>query len=374
MSPSSSPDYPGVPAASALDLDLDVVSLTRAVCDIPSVSREERVLADAVEAALRPLPHLRVERLGNTVVARTDLGRAERVVLAGHLDTVPLTDPPNLPVRVEGEHLVGRGVTDMKSGVAVQLRLAAHVPEPVRDVTYVFYECEEIGEVDNGLRRVAAERPDLLAADFAVLLEPSDDAVEGGCNGTVSVRVHTRGSAAHAARPWMGHNALHDVQEVLRRVTEHQPPEVEVDGLAYRQSLNAVLIDGGIADNVIPDHVVTTVNLRFAPSRTAAQALAWLTEEVFAGLEVETVDAADGARPGLDRPAAARFVEAVGLPVRAKLGWTDVSRFSALGVPAVNFGPGEAQYAHRDDERCRIEQITGAEAALRGWLTTEGER
>lgn len=353
---------------SPLDPEQDVVSLTAALCDIPSVSLQEGDLADAVEAAVRRLPHLSVLRDGNAVVARTELGRPERVVLAGHLDTVPLTTPANLPVRREGDYLVGRGTTDMKGGVAVQLRLAATLPEPARDVTYVFYDAEEISDEHNGLARLARNHPDLLAADFAVLLEPTDDAVEGGCNGTLTLQVHTRGVAAHSARPWMGHNAIHDVADVLARITQGQLPDVDVDGLRFRQSLNAVGVSGGIADNVIPDHAVVTVNLRYAPHWGPEQAVSYLSEEVFAGLEVEVVDNSPGARPGLDRPAATAFIDALGLPVRAKQGWTDVARFSALGVPAVNFGPGESQFAHADDERCRIDQIVAAESALRRWL------
>lgn len=357
-----------MPSQSLLDLDQDVVSLTTSLCDIPSVSLAEEELADAVERALRTLPHLNVTRDGNAVVARTEIGRPERVVLAGHLDTVPLTDPPNLPVRREGDYLVGRGTTDMKGGVAVQLRLAAGLSAPNRDVTYVFYDAEEIADEHNGLARLARTHPDLLLGDFAVLLEPTDDAVEGGCNGNITALVHTRGTAAHSARPWMGHNAIHDVADVLARIERGQLPEVDVDGLGYRQSLNAVGVSGGIAHNVIPDHAAVTVNLRFAPRWTPDQAVNYLVEDVFAGLEVEILDRSAGARPGLDRPAAAAFVQALGLPVRAKQGWTDVARFSALGIPAVNFGPGEAQYAHADDERCRVSQLVDAEAALLRWL------
>lgn len=365
----------GDPTAPApLDLSADVVTLTAAVCDIPSVSRDEARLADAVEAALRALPHLTVVRDGDAVVARTDLGRPERVVLAGHLDTVPLTDPPNLPVRREGDYLVGRGTTDMKGGVAVMLRLAARLTDPVRDVTYVFYDGEEIADTYNGLARLVRNTPELVRGDFAVLLEPSDGGIEGGCNGNATVRVHTRGTACHSARPWMGHNAIHDVAGVLDRIVAADVPDVEVDGLLYRQSLNAVAVHGGIADNVIPDHAVVTVNFRFAPRWDGAQALRFLTEEVFGGLEVEVVDCAEGARPGLHLPAAAEFVAALGLPVRAKQGWTDVSRFSALGIPAVNFGPGETEYAHRDDERCRVDQLVRAEDALLAWLAGPGSR
>ncbi|GAA1153156.1 succinyl-diaminopimelate desuccinylase [Ornithinicoccus hortensis] len=352
-----------------LDLTADVVTLTAALCDIPSVSMEEQAIADAVQAALTPLPHLEVVRDGNVVVARTDLGRAERVVLAGHLDTVPLTDPPNLPVRIEEDYLVGRGTTDMKGGVAVQLRLAGQLTAPTRDVTYVFYDGEEVADEHNGLARLSRERPELLRGDFAVLLEPSDDGVEGGCNGYVTVRVHTRGTACHSARPWMGHNAVHDLAGVLDRITAADLPDVDVDGLTYRQSLNAVAVSGGIADNVIPDHAVVTVNYRFAPERDAAAAVRHLQEEVFAGLEVEVVDAVDGARPGLHLPAAADFVTALGLPVRAKQGWTDVARFSALGIPAVNFGPGESRFAHMADERCLLRQLGECEQALLRWLS-----
>ncbi|WP_265446079.1 succinyl-diaminopimelate desuccinylase [Flexivirga meconopsidis] len=350
-----------------LDLTRDVVDLTADVCDIASVSKHEQTLADAVEKALRALPHLRVDRDGNTVVARTDLGRDERVLLAGHLDTVPLTDPPNLPVRRVDGMLVGRGTTDMKGGVAVQLALAATVPEPSRDVTYVFYDCEEIEDEFNGLGRIARDHPDWLAADFAVLLEPTDGGIEGGCKGTLRVDVSTKGISAHSARPWNGHNAIHDAGEILQRLSAYEPATVTVDGLDYHEALNAVGISGGIAGNVIPDRCTVTVNYRFAPDKSGQEALAHV-HTVFTGYDVSLGDLADGARPGLDKPAAQSFVAALDLPVTAKEGWTDVARFSTLGVPAVNFGPGDPNLAHTDDERCPEQQITDALTALRRWL------
>lgn len=354
-----------------LDLSADVVTLTAAVCDIPSVSRDEQALADAVETALLAVPHLEVLRDGNAVVARTDLGRDERVLLAGHLDTVPLTDPPNLPVRRVDGLLYGRGTTDMKGGVAVQLALAATLAEPSRDVTYVFYDCEEIEDEFNGLGRLARTHPDWLAADFAVLLEPTDGGVEGGCKGTLRVDVTTKGIAAHSARPWNGHNAIHDAGEILTRLSAYEPETVTVDGLDYHEALNAVGISGGIAGNVIPDVCRVSVNYRFAPTKNAEEALAHV-RGVFSGFDVTLGDSADGALPGLDRPAAQAFVAALGLPVTAKQGWTDVARFSALEVPAVNFGPGDPNLAHTDDERCPEQQITDAEAALRRWLEGAG--
>ncbi|MFC6713033.1 succinyl-diaminopimelate desuccinylase [Branchiibius cervicis] len=350
-----------------LDLHQDVVALAAALCDVPSVSQDERELADAIEAALAPLDHLQVVRDGNAIVARTDLGRAERVILAGHIDTVPITDPPNVPSQRIGGRLLGRGSTDMKGGVAVQLALAATLTEPSRDITYVFYDCEEIEDRFNGLGRLAKVQPGLLTADFAVLLEPTDGGIEGGCKGTLRVDVTAKGISAHSARPWNGHNAIHEAGAILGRLSAYEPATVNVDGLDYHEALNAVGIAGGIAGNVIPDKCVVTVNYRFAPNKSAAEAFEHV-QQVFSGYLVELTDAADGARPGLDKPAAQAFVEALGLPVVAKEGWTDVARLSALGVPAVNFGPGDPNLAHTDDEWCDETQITQALAALTRWL------
>jgi len=350
-----------------LDLGADVVTLTAALCDIESVSGNEQQIADAVEDVLRPLRHLSVTRDGHTVIARTDLGRSERVILAGHLDTVPLAEPPNLPARRVGDDLVGRGTCDMKGGVAVALRLAALLPEPVRDITYVFYDCEEVESELNGLARVARNSPELLAADFAVLLEPTDGVVEGGCNGTLRVEVTASGKAAHSARPWKGHNAIHEAMTILGRLVAYESQTVAVDGLDYREALSAVGIRGGIAGNVIPDECVVTINYRFAPNISGAQALAHV-RELFEGYAVKVTDTADGARPGLHLAAAQAFVEALALPVQAKQGWTDVARFSQLSIPAVNFGPGDPSWAHHKEEHCPMAQLVDAEAALLRWL------
>jgi succinyl-diaminopimelate desuccinylase len=356
--------------AVRLDLASDVVALTRALCDLPSVSGDERAIADAVEAALRTYPHLEVLRDGDAVVARTRLGRGERVVIAGHLDTVPIA--ANLPTWTTGADpgdlvVHGRGTVDMKGGVAVQLKLAAGVPEPVRDVTYVFYDHEEVEADLNGLGRLARTHPDWLAGDFAVLCEPSGARVEGGCQGTVRVEVETTGTAAHSARSWMGHNAVHDAAAVLAVLVGYTPREVDVDGLVYREGLNAVGIRGGIAGNVIPDRCVVTVNYRFAPDRSLAEAEAHL-RALFAGYRVTVTDGSPGARPGLGHPAAAAFVAAVGGTPAPKYGWTDVSRFAELGVPAVNYGPGDPAFAHRDDEQCPAAHLRDCEIALRRWL------
>jgi succinyl-diaminopimelate desuccinylase len=348
-----------------VDLRLDGAALTAWLVDTPSVSGEEGPLTDAIEAALGALPHLTVHRDGNTVVARTTLGRAERVILAGHVDTVPVAG--NLPSRREGSRLYGCGTSDMKSGVAVQLRLAAGVTSPGRDVTYVFYDCEEVAADRNGLLRLSRNRPDLLVGDFAVLMEPSSAEIEGGCQGTLRADVIVAGQRAHTARSWMGRNAIHEagaVLDVLRRYTPRQP---EVDGLRYHEGLNAVGIRGGVAGNVVPDECVVTVNYRFAPDRTGEQAAEYV-RSLFPDWPVEVLDVADGARPGLGLPAAAEFIAAVGGTPRPKLGWTDVARFSALGVPAVNYGPGISEIAHTPGEYVEIGKIAECESRLRAWL------
>lgn len=348
-----------------LDLTADVVTLTRQLVDIESVSLDERAIADAVEAALAPLPHLVVTRRGHTVVARTDLGRPERVVIAGHLDTVPLND--NLPSRLDGGVLHGLGTCDMKGGDAVILRIAATVPEPVRDVTYVLYEGEEIEAEHNGLRHLAASDPHLLEADFAILMEPSNASVEAGCQGTLRVEVRTTGERAHSARSWRGVNAIHGAAEVLNRLAAYDARRPVIDGLEYHEGLNAVRIHGGVAGNVIPDECVVEVNFRFAPDRSEAEAEAFV-RDFFDGYDVRLTDSAPGALPGLDRPAARAFIDAVGGEVAPKFGWTDVARFTALGIPAVNYGPGDPMFAHKQDEHVPVEHVERCEARLRAWL------
>jgi succinyl-diaminopimelate desuccinylase len=351
--------------AARLDLDLSGPDLTALICDIPSVSGSETPLANGIEATLRSFPHLHVDRNGDAVVARTRLGRGQRVIVAGHLDTVPIAR--NLPTRREGDLLWGRGTVDMKGGVAVALRLAAHVDQPVCDVTYVFYDHEEVEAARSGLARIIRDDPEWLAGDFAVLMEPTAGQVEGGCNGTMRAVVTVRGRAAHSARPWMGSNAVHAAGDILHRLQSYQPAEVDVDGLVYREGLNAVDISGGIAGNVIPDTCVVTVNYRFAPSRAEEEAEKHV-REVFDGYEVSVVDSAAGALPGLEHPAAVAFVTAVGAEPRPKYGWTDVARFSALGVPAVNYGPGDPNLAHADDERVHVAEIEQCERRMRDWL------
>ncbi|MCV2489382.1 succinyl-diaminopimelate desuccinylase [Geodermatophilus sp. YIM 151500] len=358
-----------------LDLSADVLGLTRALVDAPSVSGTEEALADAVEAALRGVGGLEVDRVGNAVLARTNLDRPTRVVLAGHLDTVPIAG--NVPARLADGALYGCGTSDMKSGDAVMLRLAArfgvHGAEPVHDLTFVFYDNEEVDFALNGLGRVARERRGWLYGDLAILLEPTDGEIEAGCQGTMRAVLELHGRRAHSARSWLGENAIHAAGDVLTALAAYRPREVEIDGCHYREGLNAVRIEGGVAGNVVPDQCSVTVNFRYAPDRDEDAAEAHV-REVFAaalaqGATLTVADNVGGALPGLAEPAAAAFVAAVGRPPRAKLGWTDVSRFAAFGIPAVNFGPGDPQLAHTREEHVRLDRLQPAEDALVTYLS-----
>lgn len=354
----------------SLDLHADPVELTAALIDIFSVSGEEAAIASAVQAVLEAqAPHLEVIRNGDAVLARTNLGRESRVVLAGHLDTVPVNN--NLPSRREGsgddEVLRGLGSVDMKGGDAVFLHLAATLPEPKHDITFVFYDNEEVEAVKNGLGRIERELPEWLAGDLAIVGEPSNAVIEAGCQGTMRIELRFTGTRAHTARAWMGENAIHALAEPLRRLAEYTPRVVDIDGLTYREGLQATKVSGGVAGNVVPDEAVLTLNHRFAPDRSPEQAETHL-REVFDGFDVTVVDLSPGALPGLSAPAAAELVAAAGGRAAAKLGWTDVARFAALGMPAVNFGPGDPTLAHTQQENVRTAEIRQVADILRKFL------
>ena len=349
-----------------LDLAGDPIALTAALVDVESVSGNEQALADLVQQALEQQAHLTVLRVGNNVLARTALGRDRRVLLAGHLDTVPIAD--NVPSHREGDLLFGCGTSDMKSGDAVLLHLAATVTDPAYDLTFVLYDNEEVAAELNGLTRITADHREWLDADLAILMEPTNGRVEAGCQGTMRVQVALTGKRAHSARSWLGSNAIHSAAPVLEALNAYQAREVDIDGCVYREGLQAVRIDGGHAGNVVPDSCLVDINFRFAPDRSVEQALAHL-EQVFAGHRLSVLDAAPGALPGLTAPAAAHFIEAVGEPPLAKYGWTDVARFAALGIPAVNFGPGDPNLAHTREEHVDTRLITRAADLLRSYLS-----
>ncbi|WP_084078919.1 succinyl-diaminopimelate desuccinylase [Demequina sp. NBRC 110057] len=363
---------------ASIDLTAPVEQLAADLIDIPSVSGGEHAIADAVEAAFAAqAPHLSVTRDGDAIIARTETGAAERVIIAGHLDTVPIKD--NVPSRWDddGATLWGRGATDMKTGVAVMLSLAAQLTAPTRDITWVLYDHEEVEESKNGLGRLARRHPELLKADFAVLCEPTSGVIEGGCNGTLRAEVRTGGVAAHSARAWKGVNAIHGAAPLLAALAAYEPEQHEVDGLTYREGLNAVLVRGGIATNVIPDECVVTINYRFSPRWSLDEAKdrfkGFVADAGLSDWSLEFTDLSGAARPGLDAPLAASFAAAVAATgvdaPRAKQGWTDVARFAALGIPAVNYGPGDPELAHTDNEHCPVSDIHACRAGLESWLT-----
>jgi succinyl-diaminopimelate desuccinylase len=351
---------------------LDLLARTAALVDIPSVSHDEGVIADRIEADLRALPYLAVERVGANVVARTQLGRATRVVLAGHTDTVPVNG--NAIARIEGDVLWGLGATDMKGGLAVMLALAETLPSPAVDVTFVFYAGEEVSAEHNGLSHLVRDRPDLLAGDVAILGEPTNGEIEAGCQGTMRLEVTVRGARAHTARPWMGRNAIHRLGAVLRAVDAFPERRPVIDGCEYREALQAVAVSGGVAGNVVPDVASVTLNHRFAPDRTPAEAEAevrsLLAPALDDGDEVRLVDVAPAAAPGLGHPILRALIDEHQLPVRAKLGWTDVARFAAAGIPACNLGPGDATLAHTAEERVDRAALDRTYAVLHAVLTT----
>lgn len=350
---------------------LDLLARTAELVDIPSVSHEEAAITDHLETRLRGLGRLDVERVGANLVARTHLGRATRVVLAGHTDTVPVNG--NATARVEGDVLWGLGAADMKGGLAVMLALAEAVPEPAVDVTWVFYAGEEVAAVHNGLGHLMRDRPDLLAGDLAILGEPTGGEIEAGCQGTMRVEVTVRGVRAHTARPWMGRNAVHRLGAVLRAVDGFVERRPVIDGCEYREALQAVAVSGGVAGNVVPDVASVTLNRRFAPDRTPeeaeAEVRALLAPVLDDADEVAVTDMAPAAPPGLGHPILRALIDEHRLPVRAKLGWTDVARFAQAGIPACNLGPGDPTLAHTADERVERASLDRTYAVLRAVLS-----
>jgi succinyl-diaminopimelate desuccinylase len=350
----------------ALDLSASLEELLQVVVDTTSPSGAEQSLADAIESALSEVGHLEVLRFGNAVAARTTLGRARRVIWAGHIDTVPANN--NLPSRRENGWLWGRGTVDMKAGVAVALKLASELNEPLHDVTWIFYDNEEVAAPKNGLGLFGAAHPDWVQGDLAIVGEPSSGLVEAGCNGTLRCEVSTTGLRAHSARAWMGKNAIHRATEILRRLEAYEPAEVDVDGLIYREGLSAVAITGGVAGNVIPDSCTVTINYRFAPDKTTEDAIEHV-RNLFEGFHMVVVDQAPAAKPGLAEPFAQEFVASMGGNPQPKYGWTDVARFSEWGIPAMNFGPGDPSLAHADDEQVELAQVETVYQALSRWLS-----
>lgn len=345
-----------------------LLGLVAELVAIPSVSRHETAVADRVADMLGACPWLEVQRLGDNVVARTAGGRATRLLVVGHLDTVPPNG--NEVPRIEGDTLWGIGAADMKGGLAVMLDLATTVADPAVDVTWCFYACEEVAREESGLGRLFDERPGLLDADAAIVAEPTGARVEAGCQGTLRLDVHLSGVRAHTARPFAGRNAIHRLAPLLARIASWPGRQVELDGCTYVEQLQAVLVEGGVAPNVVPDHAVVTLNHRFAPDRNAAGARQAVVDHLGELLEpgtgdrLEVVDHAGGAPPNLAHPLLAALVAQSGAAPRAKVAWTDVARLWERGIPAANFGPGDPLLAHHPDEHVTGTSLERVRAVL----------
>jgi succinyl-diaminopimelate desuccinylase len=349
----------------------ELLALTAELVDRPSESFNEGPLVDWLEHELRELAHLQVDRVGDNLVARTDLGRPQRLVLAGHTDTVPANG--NGQARLDGSVLWGLGSADMKGGLAVFLALARAVNSPQVDLSLVLYAREEVAQEHNGLNELTEQRPDLLRGDCVILGEPTGAAIEAGCQGAMRFEVTLAGARAHTARPWMGRNAIHRLAPVLGALRSYEPRSPVIDGCQFREALQAVAVEGGVAGNVVPDEARLRIHFRYAPDRDEAAAEAFVRDllgpHLDAGDEIVVVDAAPACPPSLDHPLLDRLLSGSGLEVRAKLGWTDVARFAALGVPAANFGPGDATLAHARDERVDGASLARCYAALSDLVT-----
>lgn len=344
----------------------DLLQLTAELVDIPSVSHAETAVTDHLAGLLAGVAWLDVTRVGDNLVARTDLGHAQRMVLAGHTDTVPPNG--NERARVDGDVLWGLGSCDMKGGVAVLVELARTLEQPAVDTTYVFYECEEVDSRFNGVERLFRERPDLLDCDAALLAEPTAARVEAGCQGTMRVEVTMEGERAHSARAWLGTNAIHRLAPVLARVAAHESRQVTIDGCHFREGLQAVRVEAGVAANVVPDRATLTLNHRFAPDRSPEEAEAEVRAVVGAVDRFDVVDVAPAALPALGHPLLKRVLAATGGQAHAKLGWTDVARFASRGVPATNFGPGDPGVAHSAAEHVSRSDLETVYRVLRSVL------
>ncbi len=349
-----------------------LLEVTADLINRPSVSFEEAEFVTWLEAELNKLDHLEVIRVGDNLVARTSLGRDKRIILAGHTDTVVPNN--NEKAVIKNGSVWGIGASDMKSGLAVFLELARNLAEPAMDVTYVFYAREEVAEVHSGLNELIQHRPDLLEADCAILGEPTAAAIEAGCQGTMRFRLTLEGVRAHTARPWMGRNAVHRLAPILFELEAFKVRTPTIDGCTFCEAIQAVKVEGGVAGNVVPDSVVLEIHYRYAPDRTPGQAEAFVRELLGPYLEssdkMVVVDNSPACLPYMDYPIFQKLVKENDIEAKAKLGWTDVARFTGLGIPAINLGPGDPLVSHAPDENCSADFLDKTYRTLENLLTS----
>ena len=349
-----------------MNINQELSKLTLDLVNISSVSKDEKSIADSIAEALKKIGHLKITRVNNSIVAQTNFGNKQRVVIAGHIDTVPANN--NFPGKINNSEVIGLGSVDMKSGIAVALKLASEITSSNYDVTYLFYESEEIETKFNGLELITKQQKDLLDCDFAILMEPTNGILEVGCQGSLRFEVSTNGKRSHSARWWNGENAIHKTNKILEILNNYKSREPEIDGHKFREGLQAVKVNGGIAGNVVPDSVTISINHRFAPDTSIDQATQNM-KTLFKDFNFQLVDAANAAPTGLSNPLIKEFVSNIGKNVAPKFGWTDVARFANAGIPAINFGPGDPNLAHHPEEKVLISQIIDVYESLKKWLT-----
>ncbi|MEY2827825.1 MAG: hypothetical protein RLZZ183_944 [Actinomycetota bacterium] len=349
-----------------MNINQELSKLTLDLVNISSVSKDEKSIADSIAEALKKIGHLKITRVNNSIVAQTNFGNKQRVVIAGHIDTVPANN--NFPGKINNSEVIGLGSVDMKSGIAVALKLASEITSSNYDVTYLFYESEEIETKFNGLELITKQQKDLLDCDFAILMEPTNGILEVGCQGSLRFEVSTSGKRSHSARWWNGENAIHKTNKILEILNNYKSREPEIDGHKFREGLQAVKVNGGIAGNVVPDSVTISINHRFAPDTSIDQATQNM-KTLFKDFNFQLVDAANAAPTGLSNPLIKEFVSNIGKNVAPKFGWTDVARFANAGIPAINFGPGDPNLAHHPEEKVLISQINDVYESLKNWLT-----
>jgi len=342
---------------------------------IPSFIGEEGPICDAVAARLAGLPLAgAIRRYGNSIVVPVTRGTGgPRIALVGHLDVVR-TEHEGEP-RVDGDRVFGPGAADMKSGLALMIDLVEHhfarFAKGV-DLTFVFYAREEGPFAENELGPVLELDPELKEVQLAVCLEPSDNKLSLGASGSIHARLVFEGKTAHSARPWQGVNAIHRAGAFLAELDALAPREVTIEGLLYRSVFSVTTASGGRGRNIIPDRFEMNLNHRFSPDRTLAQAQADVVALVGGRALIEWLDLSPSAPPFADHPLVVALRDAGVFAVEPKQAWTDVARFAAVGIPAVNFGPGDNAQAHQKNEFTSIVKlVTGREIVAR-WLSGLG--
>lgn len=333
----------------------DLVETLTWLVDIPSVTGEEAPLRDAIAARLKGMPQ---QAIADSLVVGKP--RDAALILAGHLDTVPLQG--EIGARLDGDRVHGLGATDMKGGLAVMIHLVETLG--AEKVACVFYAGEEGPLTGNQLTLVLDEAPWLRRSSAAVVLEPTDRAIEAGCQGVINAEVVFTGQSAHSARPWLGDNAITKAGAFLTSLRALEPEPHVVNGLEFLEVMSVTTARGGVARNVIPGEFVMNVNYRFAPDRSKDQAMGRLREACVAADRIEVTDIAPAGSVDVDHPLFRAWIESTGVPLRAKQGWTDVAQLSSAGLPAVNFGPGEPSLAHKPGESVRVSDLNWAYESL----------